>query len=88
MRYFILMILGFWIFGYLLMYLKRKNKKLARIISVFLLSAFGILFIISTLGLFRIPPFYSWDIARWFAWPFQLVITIFLIITTIIINKD
>jgi|SRR3989344_4087279 len=67
--------------------LKNGRKITANTISILGLVIFGLIFLISTLGLFRIMPFYRWDIAGWFAWPFQLVIVIFFIVSTIIINK-
>ena len=83
----LVIIIGSWLIGFLLFYLRNKNKCFANIISISGLTLFSIIFIISILGLFRIMPFYRWDIAGWFLWPFQLVIIIFFIVFTIIINK-
>ena len=79
------MVIGAWLIGFLLAYL--KNKIIANIISVAGLVFFSIIFLISILGLFQIMPFKRWDIAGWFAWPFQLAIIIFFIVSTIVINK-
>jgi hypothetical protein len=80
-------IIGAWLIGFLLIYIKNRNKTLANIIAVSGLVLFSIIFIISILGLFNIMPLERWDIAGWFAWPFQLIIIVFFIISTIIINK-
>jgi len=84
---FLVLVVGIWLVGFLLVYLKKKNNALGNIISWGGLTIFGVIFIISILGLFRLPPFDYWDIAGWFVWPFQLVIVIFFIIFTIIVNK-
>ncbi len=68
-------------------YIKRRNKVLGNILLSILLIFFGIVFIISTLGLMRIQPFDYWDIADWFLYPLQIVIIIFLIILVYYLNK-
>jgi len=82
-------IIGFWIFGFLFFYLKKHSLSLvANIISICGLVLFCIVFLISALELFfKIMPFGRLDIAGWFIWPFQLIIIIFFVIATIIINK-
>ena len=80
-------IIGIWLISFLLVYLIKKNKALAKILSIIGLVFFGIVFLISILGLFRIMPFENWDIGGWFAWPFQVIIVIFFIVSTIVTNR-
>ena len=80
-------ILGAWIIGFLIFYLKKKNKRIANMIVLIGLIILGIIFIISLLGLFGIMPFDAWDVAGWFAWPFQVLILIFFIIMKRIVNS-
>ncbi|MBN1779105.1 MAG: hypothetical protein JW816_02700 [Candidatus Buchananbacteria bacterium] len=84
---FLVIIIGMWLLGFLLNYFKKKSKVITNIISIVGLVIFGLTFSISTLGLLRIMPFDRWDIAGWFAWPFQLIIVIFFMISTIVLNK-
>lgn len=66
---------------------KHKMTVTANIILWILLIFFGIVFIISSLGLMHFSPFERWDIAGWFAWPFQLIIVVFLIVFIAFLNK-
>lgn len=81
------LIVGSWLVGFLIFYLKEKNKNAANIISGSCLTIFGTIFLISILGLLKIDPFYMWDFAGGFFWPLQLVIVITFAITTVVINK-
>src|SRR3989344_374524 len=73
----------------LIYYLKKNNKrKIGNIILWMFLILFGVVFIISSLGLMNIGPFERWDIAGWFAWPFQLIIVIMLIILIVVLNRN
>ncbi len=73
----------------LVYYLKKNNKEsIGNFILWILLIFFGAVFIISSLGLINVSPFERWDIAGWFAWPFQLIIVIMLIVLIVVLNRD
>ncbi|MEI6849927.1 MAG: hypothetical protein WCK29_02730, partial [archaeon] len=62
-----------------------KRSIIIKLIGIIIMI---IVFIISTLGLMRIPPFDYWDIAGFFLYPLQIVIVIFLIGLVYFVNKN